>query len=99
MWRDGNAGRDLHKSMVECAQRRLFQYGGLEQCAASGKPLYSSGASWAAFARLAGPPNCHIDAVMERLFDTRDHWVDSVKALHRSVSDSQSFTFGVGHVS
>ena len=80
MWRDGLAGRTLQKSMVDVAARRLFQHGVLEQ---HGKPVFSSGAAWAAFARLAGPPGYHVDSVMERLFDTRDHWTDSIKALNR----------------
>ena len=80
MWRDGLAGRSLQKSMVDVAARRLFQHGVLEQ---HGKPVFLSGAAWAAFARLAGPPGYHVDSAMERLFDTKDHWTDSVKALNR----------------
>lgn len=80
MWRDGAAGKALQKGMVEVAVRRIFSYGILEQ---SGKVAFASGTAWAAFARLAGPPHFHIDAVMERLFDTRDRWTDSVKALRR----------------
>ena len=80
MWRDGSAGRQLQKGMVEIAVHRLFAYGVIDQ---HGKPAFSSGAVWAAFTRLAGPPNFHIDAVMERLFDMRDRWTDSAKALHR----------------
>ena len=80
MWRDGSAGKQLQKGMVEVAVRRLSTYGAIDQ---HGKPAFSSGAVWAAFTRLAGPPKVHTDAVMERLFDTRDRWTDSVKALHR----------------
>ena len=80
MWRDGLAGRSLQKSMVDVAARRLFQHAVLEQ---HGKPIVSSGAAWAAFARLAGPPGYHVDSAMERLFDTKDHWTDSIKALNR----------------
>ena len=80
MWRGGSAGKQLQKGMVEVAVRRLSTYGVIDQ---HGKPAFSSGAVWAAFTRLAGPPNFHIDAVMERLFDMRDRWTDSVKALRR----------------
>ena len=60
MWRDGSAGKQLQKVTVEVAVRRLFTYGVIDQ---HGKPAFSSGAVWAAFTRLAGPPNFHIDAV------------------------------------
>jgi hypothetical protein len=83
IWRDGAAGRELQKGMVEVARRRLFDYGCLEPCASSGKALFSNGASWAAFARLAGPPHYHIDAVLERAFDAKQLWSDSIKSLDR----------------
>ena len=84
MWRDGLAGRSLQKSMVDVAARRLFQHGVLDQ---HGKAVFASGLAWAAFTRLRGPPNHHVDTVMERWFDTRDRWTDSVKALNRLAFD------------
>ena len=84
MWRDGVAGKNLQKGMVEVAARRLFQYGVIEQ---HGKAVFASGLAWAAFTRICGPPNFHVDTVMERLFDTRDRWTDSVKALSRLAFD------------
>ena len=90
MWRGGSAGKQLQKGMVEVAARRLFTYGVIDQ---HGKPAFSSGAVWAAFARLAGPPNFRMDAVMERLFDTRDRWTDSVKALHRLASSGHTYMY------
>ena len=77
------AGQNLQKGMVEVAARRLFQHGGIDQ----GKPAFASGLAWAAFTRLCGPPNYHVDTVMERLFDTKDRWTDSVKALSRFAFD------------
>ena len=73
MLRDGAAGRQLQKGMVEVACQRLFSYGGLEQSMQSQRSAFMSGAAWAAFARLVGPPAFHVDAVLERAFDTRDH--------------------------
>ena len=84
LWRDGVAGQNLQKCMVEVAARRLFDYGVLEQ---HGKAAYASGFAWASFTRICGPPNFHVDTVMERLFDTRDRWTDSAKALNRLAFD------------
>ena len=84
MWRDGVAGKNLQKGMVEVAARRLFQYGVLDQ---HGKAVFASGLAWAAFTRLCGPPNHHVATVMEHLFDTKDRWTDSVKALSRLAFD------------
>ncbi len=84
MWRDGVAGQSLQKGMVEVAARRLFQNGVLEP---HGKAAFASGLAWASFTRICGPPNFHVDTLMERLFDTRDRSTDSVKALSRLAFD------------
>ena len=79
----GRSGRE-NSQKVEVAARRLFQHGVLDQ---HGKAVFASGTAWAAFARLCGPPDHHVDTVMERLFDTKDRWTDSVKALSRLAFD------------
>ena len=73
----------MQKAMVEVVVRRLFSHGGLDQCFSSSKAVFVSGSHWAAVARLCGPPNLHADAVLERVFDTKDLWSDSIKTLHR----------------
>ena len=85
MWRDGAAGRELQKAMVEVACKRLFDVGALDQCVSSGRGAFSSGTAWAACARLLGPPHWNMDSVLERHFGMRDQWSDSVRALHRAV--------------
>ena len=84
MWRDGAAGTNLQKGMVEVAALRLFDYNVIEQ---HGRAAFASGSAWSSFTRLCGPPNWHVGAVMERLFDTKDRWNDSVKALNRLAFD------------
>jgi hypothetical protein len=86
-WRDGAAGKSLQKAMIDVCRRRLFDHGGLDVCISGNRPVFSSGTSWSAFARLAGPPHHHIDAVIERVFDTKNAWTDSVKNLHRFGAD------------
>ena len=83
MWRDGVAGTNLQKGMVDVAHRRLFLHGGIDQ----GRPAFANGLAWASFTRLCGAPYYHLDTVMERFFDTKDRWTDSVKALHRLAFD------------
>lgn len=85
MWRDGHAGQELWKATVSVAAGRLFQFGTLEQCLTDYKSAFASCAVWAAFARLNGPPNYHIKAIMEELFDSRDRWSDSVRTFHRAI--------------
>ena len=81
----GRSGRtNLQKGMVEVAARRLFEYGVIEQ---HGKAVFVSGLAWVSFTRICGPPNFHVETVMERLFDTKDRWTDSVKALNRLAFD------------
>ena len=84
MWRDGAAGETLQKGLGEVAARRLFQYIVIEQ---HGKAAFANGLAWASFTRLCGPPNFHVDTVMEPLFDTRDRWADSVQASSRLAFD------------
>ena len=85
VWRDGHSGRELQKAMVVVLSERLFQFGTLEQCVMSNKSAFASGAAWAAFARLNGPPYYHLTAVLEKLFDSKDRWSDSVRTLHRAI--------------
>ena len=98
MWRDGAAGRALQKSMVDCAAERLFEHGVLDT---QGKAVFRSGAEWVAFARLVGGPANRVGSVMERLFDTKDRWTDSVRALHRFafLTGTCSFVFSGSFVS
>ncbi len=97
IWRDGAAGRELQKSMVEVCCKRLFEFGGLDQCIINGRAVFANGAAWAAFARLVGPPHFHFDAVMERAFGMKNVWSDSVKLLHRSGIVLQSSLSGHTH--
>ena len=86
LWRDGNSGKELQKAMVSVAATRLFEFGILDQSTLTGgKSAFSSGAAWCGYARLNGPPSHHLDTIMEKLFDTKDRWTDSVKSLNRSI--------------
>ena len=71
---------------MSVAATRLFEFGILDQSTlVGGKSAFASGAAWSGFARLNGPPSHHLDTIMEKLFDTRDRWTDSVKSLNRSI--------------
>ena len=76
-WRDGAAGRELQKGMVEVARRRLFDHDQIS----SGKMAFVSGTNWVAFTRLCGPPFFHFNAILEKHFDVPSRWTDSVKAF------------------
>ena len=85
LWRDGDLGRTLHKSMVEVARCRAFDWGYLSKKGGS-KALFTTANAWVAFARLCGPPNCYMDMALERHFEPpRDTWPDNVKAIHRGI--------------
>ena len=83
-WRDGEAGVQLHKAMAEVARAKLFDHG-MVDTAYGNKALFASGTAWVSFARLNGPPNYHMDAVLERNFEGQANWNDGVKFLHRNI--------------
>ena len=80
-----DAGTILHKRMADVVARRLFQRGVLDPH--HDKVAFASGLAWVSFTRICGPPNFHVDTMMEHLLDTRDRWTDSVKALSRLAFD------------
>ena len=81
MWRDGCAGRELQKAMVTVAKRRLFEFNLVDSVCAGTKALFSTGAAWAAFARVCGPPHEHMNAIIEKHFHNEDEWTDAIKAF------------------
>ena len=83
MWRDGGKAIIIHEAIVEVARARLFDHGVVDQLVK--KSLYASGARWAAFARLNGPPHFHLDATLQKEFGAPDSWTDSVKAVSKSL--------------
>ena len=66
LWLDGAQGKEMHKAMCEVFRRRLFDSGNLKQFTSGTKPVFKDGASWAAFARLNGPPDYHLTTVIDR---------------------------------
>ena len=81
-WRDGCAGRELQKAMVEVLRRRLFDHSMINTTTNGGKMVFANGSNWAAYARLNGPPHYHMDTILEKNFDQPTRWADSVKAFH-----------------
>ena len=85
LWRDGSQGRELQKAMVDVAKRRLFEFGMVEAVCNGTKSLFVNGATWAAFARVCGPPHHHIHAIVEKHFHSPDEWTDAVKVFRTAV--------------
>ena len=85
MWRDGTAGRELQKAMITVAKRRLFEFGMVDAVCSGTKALFASGQTWAAFARVCGPPHDHMNAIVEKHFHNQDEWGDSVKAFRTAL--------------
>ena len=85
MWRDGSAGRELQKAMVTVAKRRLFEFGMVDAICSGTKTLFANGATWAAFARVCGPPHDHMGAILEKHFHNQDEWTDAVKAFRTAL--------------
>ena len=81
-WRDGAAGRELQKAMVDVARRRLFEFDMASVVASGGKMAFASGVHWVAFARFNGPPYYHVEACLEKHFDQKSRWPDGVKTFY-----------------
>ena len=77
-WRDGAAGEALQNRMAEVAADRYFKY---DLWQSSDKSLFSSGAAWAAFARLAP----HVDNLFEVTFGEPNSWPDTAVCVHRAM--------------
>ena len=84
-WRDGAAGRLLQKAMVVVAKSRLFDFDLLDPICNSSKVLFVNGLAWTSFARICGPPNYHMDAILERTFGAKENWSDSVRAFRIAI--------------
>jgi hypothetical protein len=74
-WRDGALGCALQRRMSKVATRRFFEFGGIT----SSRPLFASGGSWAAFARVAE----HMDQMFLVDFGESDTWEDGVTLRFR----------------
>eukprot|EP00971_Amphidinium_carterae_P193878 3846899-Amphidinium_carterae.2 len=80
-WRDGQLGAELQYAMCVVAKERAFDWGFVK----SGKPVFASGGTWSAFARLAGPPHNHLEATLVKHFGSKPGWSNAVLSIHRSI--------------
>lgn len=80
LWRDGETGKILQKTMVECLRRR-FEESTMSQTSSKSEfgTLFATGQNWASFARLAK----FIDMALEQQLGAKGTWPVSAIAMHR----------------